>query len=421
MRVCVVGGGYVGLVTGACLADLGHDVAIVDVDEKKVDAINEGKPYLYEEGLDEIVREHVGKNLSATRSYDPVTDAEVTMICVGTPSDRDGRADLRYVKSASESIGRALRDREEEHRVVVKSTVPPGTTDGLVRKTVTGEAQHDEISFGMNPEFLREGRAVRDFFHPDRIVVGSHDQDFFACMEDLYHGIDAPMIQVLPSEAELIKYVSNAFLATKISFSNEIGNICKEMGIDIYRVMEGVGLDRRIGREFLDAGVGFGGSCFPKDVRALVRFAEEMGVEPRILKSVIAVNDDQPGMIVSILEKRMGCLDGKRIAVLGLAFKDNTDDIRESRAIPVIRELLERGASVAAYDPLAIPAMREIFPGIEYGAGAAEVLEGADACLVLTEWPEFSRLDREFDLMKNRVIIEGRRILRTHGHEGVCW
>jgi len=240
-------------------------------------------------------------------------------------------------------------------------------------------------------------------------------------MEDLYHGIDAPMIQVLPSEAELIKYVSNAFLATKISFSNEIGNICKEMGIDIYRVMEGVGLDRRIGREFLDAGVGFGGSCFPKDVRALVRFAEEMGVEPRILKSVIAVNDDQPGMIVSILEKRMGCLDGKRIAVLGLAFKDNTDDIRESRAIPVIRELLERGASVAAYDPLAIPAMREIFPGIEYGAGAAEVLEGADACLVLTEWPEFSRLDREFDLMKNRVIIEGRRILRTHGHEGVCW
>lgn len=421
MRVCVIGGGYVGLVTGSCLAELGHNVVIIDIDEKKVLSINEGKPPLFEAGLEEIVKKHIGKNLSATCSFFPVKDAELTMICVGTPPDNSGNADLHYVRSASESVGRALRNQDKKHYVVVKSTVPPGTTDGLVRETVLSEAGRGNIAFGMNPEFLREGRAVWDFFHPDRIVIGCHEQDLFDCMKRLYQGIEAPVIQVLPTEAEMIKYVSNAFLATKISFSNEIGNICKRMGIDVYRVMEGVGLDRRIGKEFFNAGVGFGGSCFPKDVMALARFAEGMGVEPCILKSVLSVNEDQPGKMISLLEKRVGGLHGKRIAVLGLAFKDNTDDIRESRAIPVIRMLRERGAHVAAYDPLAIPAMKEVFPDIDYGTTPEAVLEGADACLILTEWPEFSRLDKEFDLMNNRVIIEGRRVLKTHGYEGICW
>jgi UDPglucose 6-dehydrogenase len=221
--------------------------------------------------------------------------------------------------------------------------------------------------------------------------------------------------------AEMINYTSNAFLATKISFSNEIGNICKHLGIDVYDVMKGVGLDQRIGPQFLNAGAGFGGSCFPKDVSALVSLAKDIGETPVLLQSVLDVNEQQPHRMVALLERRLGNLSGKRIAVLGLAFKDNTDDIRDSRAIPVIHELLEKGASVAAYDPMAMPHMQRVFPSITYGSSASDVLRGADGCLVMTEWPEFTSLDREFDGMKKRIIIEGRRILSYEGKEGICW
>ncbi|MGV8129881.1 MAG: UDP-glucose dehydrogenase family protein [Methanolinea sp.] len=421
MRVAIIGGGYVGLVTGACLADLGHSIEIIEIDQKKVDAINSGTPYLFEEGLEALLREHAGKDLKASSSYDAVARADITMICVGTPPNISGQADLTYIREASRSIGKALRDTTGIFCVIVKSTVPPGTTEGLVRDTVIAEAQRAEILFGMNPEFLREGRAIHDFFHPDRIVIGGSEPELFERITHLYRKIDAPVIRTRPAEAELIKYVSNAFLATKISFSNEIGNICKKMGVDVYKVMEGVGLDRRVGREFLNAGVGFGGSCFPKDVMALVRYAESLGEEPQMLKSVIRVNDVQPLKIISILEKRIGNIRDKKIAVLGLAFKDNTDDIRESRSIPVIQALLEKGAHVSAYDPLAIRHMQQLFPQVEYGTSAEYILKGADACLVMTEWPEFSRLDHEFDLMNQRVIIEGRRILTTNATEGICW
>ena len=273
----------------------------------------------------------------------------------------------------------------------------------------------------MNPEFLREGMAVEDFMDPDRIVIGSSEQKAGDVVASAYSGLKAPVLRVGLSAAEMIKYASNAFLATKISFSNEIGNICKKLGIDVYDVMRGVGMDHRISPHFLNAGAGFGGSCFPKDVMAMIRLGESLGEDPLLLRSVIEVNERQPLRMVELLEKRIGPLSGKKVAVLGLAFKNDTDDVRDSRAVPVIKELLRRGASIRSYDPLAATNMRKVFPDIEYCESAAEALLDADACLIMTEWPEFGLLDREFDLMRSRIIIEGRKILSCDAAEGICW
>lgn len=421
MRIAIVGGGYVGLVTGACFAKIGHTVNIIEIDAKKAATINAGRAPIYEQGLDALLERHVGERLNAGIDYAPVADADLSFICVGTPPAADGSADLSMVAAASRSIGEALRDGERPHTVVVKSTVPPGTTAGTVVPAVLEHAGRDDIGFAMNPEFLREGRAVEDFLHPDRIVIGSRDGRSGDTVAAAYQGLAAPVVRCGLTAAEMIKYASNALLATKISFSNEVGNVCKRLGIDVYEVMEGVGMDHRVSPHFLAAGAGFGGSCFPKDVAALVSLAESLGEEPTLLRSVLDVNDRQPLRMVGLLEERIGDLWGKRITVLGLAFKDNTDDIRESRAIPVIAELLRRGAAVVAYDPLAAAPMRRVFPGIDYAASAADALRGADACLVMTEWPEFSDLNGAFDLMNSRVIIEGRRILTCDGKEGICW
>ncbi|MDN5340801.1 MAG: UDPglucose 6-dehydrogenase [Euryarchaeota archaeon] len=421
MRITVVGGGYVGLVTGACFAELGHTVNIVEIDAEKAAAINAGRAPIHERGLDALLERHAGKRLRAGTDYGPVADADISFVCVGTPPAADGSADLSMVAAASRSIGEALRAGKKSHTVVVKSTVPPGTTAGLVVPTVLERSGRDDIGFAMNPEFLREGRAVEDFLHPDRIVIGGRDDRSADMVAAVYRGLAAPVVRCNLTAAEMIKYASNALLATKISFANEVGNVCKRLGIDVYEVMEGVGMDHRVSPHFLSAGAGFGGSCFPKDVAALVSLAESLGEEPSLLRSVLDVNDRQPLRMVRLLEERIGDLSGKRVAVLGLAFKDNTDDIRESRAIPVIAELLRRGATVAAYDPLAVASMRRVFPGIDYAASAADALRGADACLVMTEWPEFSDLNGEFDLMRTRVVIEGRRILSCDGKEGICW
>ena len=421
MRITVVGGGYVGLVTGACFAELGHTVNIVEIDVEKAAAINAGRAPIHERGLDALLERHAGKRLRAGTDYGPVADADISFVCVGTPPAADGSADLSMVAAASRSIGEALRAGKKSHTVVVKSTVPPGTTAGLVVPTVLERSGRDDVGFAMNPEFLREGRAVEDFLHPDRIVIGSRDDGSGDSVAAAYQGLSAPVVRCNLTAAEMIKYASNALLATKISFANEVGNVCKRLGIDVYEVMEGVGMDHRVSPHFLSAGAGFGGSCFPKDVAALVSLAESLGEEPSLLRSVLDVNDRQPLRMVRLLEERIGDLSGKRVAVLGLAFKDNTDDIRESRAIPVIAELLRRGATVAAYDPLAVAPMRRVFPGIDYAASAADALRGADACLVMTEWPEFSNLNGEFDLMRTRVVIEGRRILSCDGKEGICW
>lgn len=423
MKISVVGGGYVGLVTGTCFAKLGHDITIIDVDPVKVQSINNGTPPIYEDGLEDLLKANAGKSLRASTEYKSVGDAELVFICVGTPPKPDGSANLSYIEAASNSIGTSLKTNPHYCVVVVKSTVPPGTTEKIVQPGVlraSGKTER-EIGFAMNPEFLREGRAVEDFMQPDRIVIGSNDPQAGNKVAMVYEKINAPLLCTGLTAAEMIKYTSNAFLATKISFSNEIGNICKHLGIDVYEVMKGVGFDQRIGPLFLNAGAGFGGSCFPKDVSALVSLAKETGEIPLLLQSVLEVNEQQPYRMIALLEERLGNLSGKRIAVLGLAFKDNTDDIRDSRAIPVIQELLRKGASVAAYDPMACSPMQRIFPAIEYGSSASDVLCGAEGCLVMTEWPEFSQLDVEFDLMKRKIIIEGRRILRCKGVEGICW
>jgi nucleotide sugar dehydrogenase len=274
----------------------------------------------------------------------------------------------------------------------------------------------------MNPEFLREGRAIEDFLHPDRIVIGSSDEQAEEVLKNLYSTLNAPIISTSLTAAEMIKYTANSFLATKISFSNEIGNICKKLGIDVYDVMKGAGLDHRIGSHFLNAGAGFGGSCFPKDVSALISLAESVGERPQLLHAVIEINEKQPHKMLELVRKRIGDLKGKRIAVLGLAFKDNTDDIRDSRSIPVIEELIKEGADVIAYDPMAMINMKRLFPSITYAKSIKDVLKDADGCLIMTEWPEFSHLSKEFSLMKQPpVILEGRRIIKRPEVEGICW
>lgn len=422
MKLTIVGGGYVGLVTAACLSHLNYNTTVIEIFPEKVAAINRAEPPIYEDGLDTLLKTHISANLRATTQYTPVQTSDVIFIAVGTPPNPDGSANLSYIIAAAEAIADELAKSHAEYPViVVKSTVPPGTTKNVVEPII--RRKNPDISFGicMNPEFLREGRAVEDFLHPDRIIVGSSDPKTIRIMHELYTGIAAPIIDVDPTAAEMIKYTSNALLATKISFANEIGNLCKQLGVNVYEVMAGVGMDSRVSPKFLNAGCGFGGSCFPKDVLALASIAREHGVTPTLLNAVLAVNDSQPLRMVELLEMRLGSLSGKRIAVLGLAFKDNTDDVRESRSIPVIEALRRKGAVPVLFDPMAMDTMKAVFPDEEYASSAAAALTHADGCLVMTEWPEFAKLGSEFDAMRERVIIDGRHILTIDDAEGVCW
>jgi UDPglucose 6-dehydrogenase len=427
MKISIIGTGYVGTVSAACFAELGHEVICVDVDRSKIDRINAGIPPIYEEGLQELLKKHAGKRLSATSDYDfAVMNSDVSFICVGTPSDSDGNIDLGIIKAASASLGDSLRAKKGYHVIVVKSTVVPETTEKIVLPIIERHSGKHEGDFGivMNPEFLREGKAVHDFMHPDKIVVGSLDKKSGDIVASLYNGLDCEVTRTNPRTAEMIKYANNSFLATKISFANEVGNICKELGIDTYEVMSAVGKDFRIGKYFLNAGAGFGGSCFPKDVKALIGKAKEIGYEPILLKSVITVNERQPVRMVQLLKNKLGSLRGRKIAVLGLAFKNDTDDIRESRSIPVIKELLDNGADVSAYDPMANGNMKKLFGSVRYHSSAEDALSGADACLIMTEWDEFKSLDREFNIMTNRLIIDGRHMLTPRKdveYIGLCW
>jgi UDPglucose 6-dehydrogenase len=427
MKISIIGTGYVGTVSAACFAELGHEVICVDVDRSKINQIKAGIPPIYEEGLSELLKKHAGKRLSATSDYDfAVMNSDVSFICVGTPSDSDGNIDLSIIKAASMSLGGSLRMKKGYHVIVVKSTVVPETTEKVVLPIIEKYSGKRTGDFGivMNPEFLREGKAVYDFMHPDKIVVGSLDKSSGDIVASLYNGLNCEITRTNPRTAEMIKYANNAFLATKISFANEVGNICKELNIDTYEVMSAIGKDFRIGKYFLNAGAGFGGSCFPKDVKALIGKAKEIGYEPVLLKSVIAINERQPGRMVQLLKSRLGSLKGRKIAVLGLAFKNDTDDIRESRSIPVIKELLDNGADVSAYDPMANGNMRKLFGGVRYHNSAEDALSGADACLIMTEWDEFKSLDREFNVMTNRLIIDGRHMLvprKNVEYVGLCW
>ena len=421
MNISILGTGYVGAVTGACFAELGNDVVFVDIDPAKLELIKTGRSPIFEPGLDELLTKNLDRISATTDTAQAIRETDATFICVGTPSNPDGSIDLRYIESASRDIGEVLREKEGWHMVVMKSTVVSGTTMGIVRSTLeaaSGKVAFRDFGLASNPEFLKEGSALVDVFSPDRIVIGAEDPRSRGVLETLYTTFDCPKLVVAIPVAEMIKYVSNAFLATKISFANEIGNLCKTMGIDTAEVFAGVGLDARINPAFFRSGIGFGGSCFPKDVRALIAQADVAGLYPKILSSVVAVNEDQPLRLLALLRKHIPDLEGKRIGLLGLAFKPDTDDIRESRAIPIIEALQDARADVIAYDPLAIENFRSLFPEITYASSAAEVLD-SDAVLIITEWKEFEALD-----YTGKIVIDGRRVPKAaigSIYEGVCW
>jgi UDPglucose 6-dehydrogenase/GDP-mannose 6-dehydrogenase len=430
MRVSVVGTGYVGLVSGVCLAEIGHDVVCVDVDAAKVAQIMRGVPPIYEDGLEDLLKRNLGERFTATADlHSAVLGSELTLIAVGTPFD-GARIDLSYVRKVARDIGAALRDKNGYHVVVVKSTVVPGTTATVVLpilEQVSGKRAGLDFGVGVNPEFLTEGQAISDFMNPDRIVLGAIDARAMEVLDRLYASFsNVPKIRTNPSTAEMIKYSSNALLATAISFSNEIANLCAALGdVDIVDVMEGVhassyltvtgpdGRARAPITSFLQAGCGFGGSCLPKDVKALIAHGEDLGVAMPLLRAVITVNEAQPGQILRTLEKHFESLAGRRIAVLGLAFKPDTTDVRESPAFPIIRLLLDRKASVKAYDPVAVLEARKVLgDAVTYADTLEDSLEDVDAVVLLTRWKEFEALPGMLGALQPLpLLLDGRRQL----------
>jgi UDPglucose 6-dehydrogenase len=421
MRISVVGTGYVGLTTTVGFASRGHDVTCLDIDKKKVESLRAGRCPIYEPGLGELLSEAIKAGRFRAES-DPscLAESDLIFICVGTPSKEDGSIDLTQLRQASEDIARNLGG--EYPVIVVKSTVVPGTTESTVIPTVeriSGRKAGKGFGVCVNPEFLREGRALEDFLHPDRVVVGELTRREGNMLERLYRDFGCPILRTNLRTAEMIKYASNAFLAARVSLINEIGNLCKLLGIDTKEVARGVGLDKRIGPHFLSSGIGFGGSCFPKDVKALIARGREMGYEMKILRAVLEVNEDQPLRLIPLLEKHLGRLEGKRIGVLGLAFKPDTDDVREAPSLKVVSHLLRMGAKVRAYDPKAADNFKKYFPNIEYCASARAVLD-SDAVLILTEWQEFEKLD-----YSGKIVVDGRGVEAARktakAYEGVCW
>ncbi|NPV58091.1 MAG: UDP-glucose/GDP-mannose dehydrogenase family protein [Actinobacteria bacterium] len=410
MKIAVIGTGYVGLVTGACLADLGHSVIGVDKDAGKISRLNRGEVTIYEVGLPELLSRHLGRSLSfTTETTEAVGESEIIFITVGTPQGEDGSADMSYVIEAAGDIAGAING----YKIIVnKSTMPVGSTR-LVERVIKERAGGEEFDVISNPEFLREGTAVRDFMHPDRIVVGTESQKAAGIMAELYRPLNAPLFITDPASAEMIKYASNAFLATKVSFINAIANICEAVDADVKEVAMGMGYDRRIGFEFLRSGPGFGGSCFPKDCQALIDIAKRSGYSFYLLEGVMQVNREQMELMARKAERRLGGLEGKRIAAWGLAFKANTDDVRDSPALEIIRMLMERGAEVKAYDPQAMENAREAMPGLRCVESALEAAEGADLLLILTDWDEFKLQDfrRVGEVMKSREILDTRNCL----------
>ncbi|NIN65806.1 MAG: nucleotide sugar dehydrogenase [Anaerolineae bacterium] len=411
-KICVIGGGgYVGLATGACFADLGNDVVCVDIDEAKIEGLKRGKLPIYEPGLQEMVERNAKmERLRFTTSYsEGLEGAEFAFIAVDTPSGSEGEADLKYVHMAAETIAKEMSD---SLIIVNKSTVPIGTGDWVAEIVEQHVGPGLEFAVVSNPEFLREGAAINDFLHPDRIVLGSTDPQAAQKVAQLYLSLRAPIIVTDLRTAEMIKYASNAYLANRISFINEIASICEQLGADVKEVAAGMGYDKRIGHFYLDAGVGWGGSCFPKDVKALAHMAAIHGCHPQLLRAVIEINRDQRRRIVQNLRETLGTLHGKTVGILGLAFKPNTDDMREAPAVEIIHLLQHEGASIKAFDPVATPRAKEILPEVEYCEDAYEVAEGSDALVIVTDWNEFKHLDmaRIRASMAQPVLMDGRNI-----------
>lgn len=410
-QICVVGVGYVGLVTAACFADLGNKVVALDVNRERVENLKKGIMPIYEPGLDELVKRNMNAGrISFTTSYqEALKGSEYAFIAVGTPSGEDGSADLQYVAAAAKSIAENMT---APLVLINKSTVPIGTGDWVADIVKGAQPKPIEFAVVSCPEFLREGSAISDFMSPHRTVIGSLDKDAANKVAQLHLPLRAPIVITDLRTAEMIKYASNAFLATKISFINELADLCELVGADVKEVAAGMGYDARIGRHFLDAGLGWGGSCFPKDVEALAFMAKEKGLEPAILNSVMEVNYDRRKDAVKSIEKMVGSLKGKTIGLLGLAFKPNTDDMRDAPSITISEELVKAGARVRAYDPVAMEVARPILPAVDMFDEPYKMADGCDALMVITEWNEFKQLDLDKvkNLLKSPIIYDGRNI-----------
>ncbi len=417
MKVCVVGSGYVGLVTGACLADFGMHVVGVDKDRSKVETLRRGEIPIYEPGLETLVTKNMKEGrLSFTTDLGPaIEESRAVFIAVGTPPLPNGKADLKFIKEVARSIGEHLNGFKV---VVTKSTVPTGTgskIEQLIRDTARSHGHDDDFAIVSNPEFLREGSAIDDFMNPDRVVIGSRDRRAIEVMEDIYaplHNADVPFVVSNVETAELIKYASNGFLATKISFINEIAILCEKLGADVETVSRGMGLDNRIGPKFLQTGPGFGGSCFPKDTQAVAQIARDQGLSFRIIEAVLEVNEATKLRMVDKIDQAFDGLRGRTVAMLGLSFKPNTDDMRESPAIPIARGLIERGATVRAFDPAAMEEAKKELPDLVYCDNAYDAAEGADGVAILTEWNQFRSLEwgRLRTLLSRPLVVDLRNL-----------
>jgi UDPglucose 6-dehydrogenase len=408
MHIAVIGTGYVGLVTGACFAEFGVEVTCVDVVEEKIEKLNRGIIPIYEPGLDKIVEKNTkaGRLHFTTDIKSAVEQALVVFLAVGTPPKEDGSPDMSYYRQAAKDVAEAMNGYKV---LVTKSTVPVGTGKWL--REFVQENLKTKTNFGVasNPEFLREGAAIEDFMRPDRVVIGSNEADAIAIMKDLYRPlylIETPIVITSLEAAELIKYAANAFLATKITFINEIANLCDAIGCDVHDVAKGMGMDKRIGSKFLHPGPGYGGSCFPKDTRALTTVADQFGVETRIVDAVIEANEYQRQAMIPKIEKLVGDLNGKQIGVLGLSFKPETDDMRESPAVDIIREMQKRGASIRAYDPVAMEEAKRCLSDIEYASDEYDAIKDADALVIITEWNQF----RALDMAKVKSLLKAPKI-----------
>ena len=411
MKIAVVGGGYVGLVTAACLAELGNDVICVDIDEEKIRKLNNDVMPIYEPGVEELAkRNRKEKRLAFTTDLrDAIKKSEIIFICVGTPPKENGDADLSYV----ENVARTIADVMDSYKLIVdKSTVPVQTGEKVARTIKSYNRHKVEFDVISNPEFLREGSAVSDFMHPDRIVIGCESEKAKDIMGKLYAPLKSPILYTDIKSAEIIKHASNSFLATKISFINAVANICELAGADVEKVAEGMGMDKRIGSQFLNAGIGYGGFCFPKDAEAFIRIAEKLGYDFRLLKATQEINQFQKEHFVKKVEKALWVVKNKNIGVLGLAFKPNTDDMRFAPSVDIIEALQREGAKIKAYDPEAMEKARQVLKNIEYCNNPYDAAKDADALLILTEWNEFKELDMNKikSLMRHYLVLDGRNI-----------
>jgi UDPglucose 6-dehydrogenase len=422
-RISIVGTGYVGLSTAIGFAIKGYKVTTLTHDPEKATKINKGIPPFHEPDLQQNLKKVVNKKLlkCTLNNLEPILNTDITFIATGTPSQPDGSIDLQYIKKSAEEIAKTLKKKKNYHLIVVKSTVTPGTTENLVIPIIEKHSgKRCGVDFGlcMNPEFLRQGSALHDNLNPDRIVIGEFDQKSGKILETLYRDFckekTPPIIRTNLPTAELIKYASNVFLATKISFINTIANICQKIqGADVTTIANAMGLDKRINPHFLNAGLGYGGSCFPKDVKALIAFSTSLGYDAEMLKATEQINNTQPQQAIELAKKHLGNLKDKKIAILGLAFKPDTDDMREARSIRLINQLLNEGAKITAYDPVATSNAKAIFRDkIKFATSAIETLKNADCCIITTEWNEFKKLTPETFIknMRRPILIDGRRI-----------